>query len=458
MKRLLAIAILLLAMAATAGAEIAPLINYQGRLTNDEGGPVADGSYQITFNIYASIGAPSPIWTSGQQSVSVAGGIFDYILGSTAALPHNIFDNQLRYLGITVGSDPEVSPRTRFTAVPYSYKALKADTALSLAGEEDFVHTAGDTMKDDLVFDGDDDGNYEASISVSTVSANIYLKSSDTTTAILYGAAYGELALYYGYSGGRRAVLAGLNNGGRLRLYDGDAVQQIELDAGTTGNSSVELPDNAIEADEILNEPGIAGDIGSSSPTLTTTMQDCATVTITPPGPGYIYVAAHCAFNFYGTTGLSGAYAQIDTTAGGGNKSESVFSFQDAYANTGTHNRLVFVDKVFYVDDASTRTYRLEALKYSISTGDVSVSRSRIRAMYFPTAYGSLSTAMSDPGDFPDAEPVTTKDEFGNIKTEYKVDLRDLELKAKEAQIRAFEAEQALDEAREELERENREQ
>ena len=35
----------------------------------------------------------------------------------------------IRYLGITVGADPEFSPRTRLVSTPYSFKALHADTS-----------------------------------------------------------------------------------------------------------------------------------------------------------------------------------------------------------------------------------------------------------------------------------------------------------------------------------------
>ncbi|MCK5125243.1 MAG: hypothetical protein KAR42_03215 [candidate division Zixibacteria bacterium] len=453
MKCFLSIAIILVAMVATVGADIAPLVNYQGRLTDSNGDVVADGWTYMTFGIYASEGAPSPIWTSGARDVYVKDGLFSYILGSTAALPHNIFDNQLRWLGIKVATDAEISPRTRFTAVPYSYRALKADTAEYIATADDFVHTIGDTMTNDLVFDGDSDGNYEGTISVSTSSANIYLRSSDTTTVRLYGASYGELALYYGFTGGRRAVLAGLSSGGRLRLYDGNNDQQIEIDAGDDGNSSVVFPEGAIDADEILNEPGIVSNTGDSPYLTSASFVDIATATISTPGAGYVYVSGHCSIIFSGSTDLSGAYLQIDTTEGGGNEGEDVFVFKSTFHDTETNSSHAFVDRVYYISSARTITFRLEAARYSQSTGTVRASRSRIKAMYFPTSYGSVKTLVSDPGEFTNAEMVTTKDGLGNSKTEYKVDLRDLEVKAKEAKIRALEAELELEKAREAAER-----
>lgn len=457
MKTTLIVAVIILCCTAMLAADISPLINYQGRLTDAVGAPVSDGTYSVTFSIYASSGAPSPIWTSGAQDVTVAGGLFTYVFGSNVPLPDNIFDNQLRYLGITVGGDPEISPRTQFTAVPYSYRALKADTAETIAYPDKFVSTAGDTMYDDLVFDNDQDGVFEGIFSSSTISANIYLRNNDTTTTRLYGSAYGELDLYHGTNGNRRVALVAGSSGGYLRLYDNGGSEQVELNAGNSGNNSVQLPDDAIDADEILNEPGIVSNTGSGPFLTTSSFVDIATVEITTPGSGYVYVSGHCSVLFTGTTGLSGAYLQIDSTAGGGNLSQDVFVFQNAFPTTETCSENAFVDRVFYISSARTITFRMEGAKYMLSTGNVSIARSRIKAMYFPTSYGSVKTTELAPGDFQDTETIVTDDGLGNTRTEYIVDLRELELKAKEAKIQALEAERELEAAREKLEREKRE-
>lgn len=457
MKTTLIVAAIILCCAAMLSADIAPLITYQGRLTEDTGAPITDGFVGMTFNIYASEGAPSPIWSSGQQDVYVEGGLFTYVLGSNAPLPHNIFDNQLRYLGITVGGDPEIAPRIRFTAVPYSYRALKTDTAETIADPGKFVSSAGDTIYSDLFFDGDDDGTYEGLFNVNGTAANIYMRSSDTTTVRLYGASFGELTLYNGGNGNRRASLVASSSGGYLRLYDENNVEQVELNAGNSGNSSVQFPDDAIDADEILNESGIVSNTGLGPDLTTSSFVDIATITITTPAAGYVYVSAHCGIIFSGTTGLNAAYVQIDTTSGGGNLGEDVFVYKYEFPSTESYCERVFADRVYYIDAARTLTFRLEGARYTMSTGDVTTTRSRIKAMYFPTSYGSVKSSELNPGDYHDTEAIVTDDGLGNTRTEYVVDLRELELKAKEAKIQALEAQRELEAAREKLEHENRE-
>ena len=120
----------LLLIASPAFSAVPNLINYQGRLTNSSGQPVPDGPYQIKFKIYASALGLDSLWGSGFQSVNVSGGGFSYDIGSSGSMPTNLFaTDTVRYLGITVGSDPEMTPRVRLTSVAYAFKALNADSA-----------------------------------------------------------------------------------------------------------------------------------------------------------------------------------------------------------------------------------------------------------------------------------------------------------------------------------------
>jgi len=111
-------------------AEVPQLINYQGVLLDKNDRPVTGESYDMVFSIYDSPTDPTPIWTSGTQSVPVKNGVYTYLLGSNSPLPNDLFaTDTIRWLGITVGTDPEIDPRFRLTTTPYAYKALRADTA-----------------------------------------------------------------------------------------------------------------------------------------------------------------------------------------------------------------------------------------------------------------------------------------------------------------------------------------
>lgn len=110
-------------------ADVPNIVNYQGRLTDDSGAAVSDGIYLVTFSIYCG-SPPLQSWTSGEQSVLVLGGLLNYQLGSMVEIPEGLFGNSSEcWLGIKVGIDAEISPRTRLTSVPYAYKAMASDTA-----------------------------------------------------------------------------------------------------------------------------------------------------------------------------------------------------------------------------------------------------------------------------------------------------------------------------------------
>ncbi|PKK82111.1 MAG: hypothetical protein CVT49_15480 [candidate division Zixibacteria bacterium HGW-Zixibacteria-1] len=132
------------------------MINYQGRLTDNAGNPVANGYYTLTFTIYGQ-GLPVPLWTSGPQNVYVSNGLLNYKLGSSNPIPESVFDggmDAVLELGIKVGSDPEIYPRTMLTSSPFA--AVAGRVAGSLESGEGFLelkNTNGDSL---VVFAADD--------------------------------------------------------------------------------------------------------------------------------------------------------------------------------------------------------------------------------------------------------------------------------------------------------------
>ena len=126
-------------------AQDSVLINYQGRLTNDSGDPL-DTTVMIMFNIFDEEG--HFFWGEG-QSTTVTDGLFNVILGVVIPLPDTVFNGEDRYLGIIVGADPELLPRTLLTSVPsaaYAHHASTADTAGYIeggVGVTQFIHENG---------------------------------------------------------------------------------------------------------------------------------------------------------------------------------------------------------------------------------------------------------------------------------------------------------------------------
>jgi hypothetical protein len=104
------------------------MVSHQGRLTDPAGDPVADGAYLIKFQIYADSLGGVALWNSGFQSVQVTNGLFSYLLGKDVVFPVDLFSaSPDRWLGISIGVDPEMAPRTRMVASAYSLQAFNAD-------------------------------------------------------------------------------------------------------------------------------------------------------------------------------------------------------------------------------------------------------------------------------------------------------------------------------------------
>lgn len=126
---------LLLVAGFTIAVGVPNAISYQGRLTNAAGSPVADGAYLVRFIIYDAPSGGSALWDAGFQTISTVNGLFTISLGTSPmpALPGNLFGDTVRYLGITVGVDPEMTPRVRLVTTPFASRAATADQASSVA-------------------------------------------------------------------------------------------------------------------------------------------------------------------------------------------------------------------------------------------------------------------------------------------------------------------------------------
>ncbi len=126
-----------------AGAQIQ--MNYQGRLTDDIGTPLND-TVDITFGIYAMPIGTSLLWSETHLNVTVSSGLFSVILGSETTLPDSVFMGNDRYLGITVGTDPELSPRTLLTSAPSAAYAKRVAGDLTTSpGHMVLNNTNGDS-------------------------------------------------------------------------------------------------------------------------------------------------------------------------------------------------------------------------------------------------------------------------------------------------------------------------
>ena len=102
-------------------------IAYQGRLASAGGAPLTQ-TIDMEFRLYNAATGGAPLWTeqwAGSNSVQVSDGLFNVMLGSLTPIPQSVIaGNSNLFLGITVGTDNEMSPRIQLGSVPFAVQAL----------------------------------------------------------------------------------------------------------------------------------------------------------------------------------------------------------------------------------------------------------------------------------------------------------------------------------------------
>jgi hypothetical protein len=177
MNRILLSIILVAILILPAGAQIPQTMSYQGVLTDGAGTPVPDNTYSLTFRMYTVSSGGSDIWTE-TQSVQVTGGIFSVILGSSN--PLTVAFDTAYWLGVSVDSGPEFTPRRPLTAAAYSLNSQGVEdgaiTADNIATGQ--VVKSLNSIKDDVTIAAG------SNINVTTSADTIRIQSGPTVTSL----------------------------------------------------------------------------------------------------------------------------------------------------------------------------------------------------------------------------------------------------------------------------------
>ncbi len=205
---------------------------------------------------------------------------------------------------------------------------------------------------------------------------------------------------------------------GNLEVYDNDSILAIVTDGDShrlifldsmgvdtailltgifSGDSSIVLPDDAINEDEILNEPGIAENSNISIITLNTSvMTDLVTLNIELPTSGFVVLHGKCYLRLNGTTGANMARIQIDDTSGGpANFPYFTQAGLSGYVNTGYNYFPIYVTRTFYVTGGEY-SFRLEGMALSTSPAVAESWDNILTAIFYPTGYGTVKLASPE--------------------------------------------------------------
>jgi hypothetical protein len=205
---IVALAVALPAMASIATADVPPEMHYQGQLTDDLGAPL-DTTVSMTFTIYSDSSGGMVVWTETQMGVDVDGGLFNVLLGSVMPVPDTLFADDWRWLGIQIGSDPEITPLTKLVTVPYAFRVATVDGATGGI-------VSGDVgIQSDLTVSGN--------IGIGTTSPDykLHVTGSAATDPVLYAYNSGQGQGVYGFGGafGSGSGVFGESDGGGAGVY-----------------------------------------------------------------------------------------------------------------------------------------------------------------------------------------------------------------------------------------------
>ena len=381
LKNLVIAAALLLLPVASALAAVPNLISYQGLLTDAAGTPLSNGPYLIQFRIYDAPTAGNVLWDNSFRQVQVTDGLFEYNLGDSVALPNQLFQNYSSlWLGVKVGTNPEMTPRTRLTSSGYAMHALHSDSAALAASVYDNSITSA------KIADG--------------AIAGADINSSEVQRRVTGIAAAGQAINAINADGSVTGVDVGFDGNltGNLNLELSSATTGNILKGGTpfihnfgTGNTFIGLSAGNLTMSGIYNTA--IGDSALASNTSGAGNTASGSYALQSNTAGFINTASGSRALYSNTTGsyntASGYGALYSNTTGSANAASgasALYNNSSGYNNTASGDSALYSNNTGFLNTASG----LQAL-YSNTTGNVNTA-SGYRALYSNTT-GFLNTA-----------------------------------------------------------------
>jgi hypothetical protein len=225
----------LLALTLQLYGQIPRTISYQGVLCDATGKPKPDAIYTLTFRFYDAESGGTVLW-SEQKNLETKRGLFSTQLGDQVVFNTAVTFDRRYWLGIQVGTEPELSPRIPLSSVGNSFYATKADTATNAVGIRDSAVTGRkiasghvvksiNALKDDVTL---------------TAGSNVTITPSGSTLTIAAASGPGgtitEVKSGSGLSGG-----------------------------GTSGSVTLSLADNGVTSGKIADATVATGDLADNA-------------------------------------------------------------------------------------------------------------------------------------------------------------------------------------------------
>lgn len=383
---------LTLAVPTLSHAAVPSVMNFQAILLDDQGQIVADSTYEIEFGIYpASMGIPA-LWQE-VQSVTTDGGLFNAMLGITTPLTSEVFSGEA-WLQMRLTASPEpYLPRTRIGATPYAYAVQSLDQSkggqvsgklivdtivLGRSGVPGRLSVIQSNATDGAVFQPY--GSHGTSLRINDEAGNpsVQLRPDNSGEG-------GWLYVHRNAAGAAGFTVEG-NTVGTFEpsVRISGSTQSMEFDLTQTGSASVALTPDAIDASEVLDEPGVASNVGTNLVIIGSSPTNLLSRAIVAPADGYVFVT--------GTVELYTQYRADSVSIGLANDpvdwpvSQRFLNTFDTSAES-LNSRTVTVNAVFPVT-AGVDTYYLRIGK--LSSEPLAALNRQLSVLYFPTSYGTV--------------------------------------------------------------------
>lgn len=323
----------LLALSQTAFAQAN--LSVQGTIQKSTGATVDDGEYSLKFKLYTTETGGTPVWEETQSDVQITGGVYSVVLGTVEPLTA-AFD-QTYYLGVTVGTSAELTPRARLTSSPY---------ALSLVGQSNIfpssgavgVGTATPTAGNDL------------HVKDETAAAKVMVEGSTSSEVVVQGGTTSKLTME-GANGTEIEFKKGANSASIT--YDGSNINVENLNLSSFSpaelavTSKLAVGQSSVDATNVLKVAGRS--LFTSMLEVNGSMSDFSGV----------HKGAYCDYGHCGTNSVAIATsikASNAIVASGGLWSTSDFRIKKGIQNTNpafdlSLLRQLRVTKYGYIDE-----------------------------------------------------------------------------------------------------------
>jgi len=101
-------------------SSVSAVVPIQGRLTDASGNPLS-GSYSVRARLYDAFTGGTTLCSDTDPVTVDDNGLFNMYLDGSSGCTASDIDGKQLYLGITVGSDPEMTPRQGIYPIPYAW-------------------------------------------------------------------------------------------------------------------------------------------------------------------------------------------------------------------------------------------------------------------------------------------------------------------------------------------------